>query len=106
LFLLLMWVATLHWVTAWNLNLLWALPTHLVAAIVWTRWKGLSRYLRISAWVMLVGLAVQLSGVQPVPTAMALLAGATALRFLLLDRSAPTLPASESGSPAHSPSNP
>lgn len=88
-FLLLMWVATLHWVTAWNLNLIWALPTHLVAAILWKRWKGLNRYLRISSGFMLTGLAVQLIGLQPVPVSMAMLAAAVAVRFLLVSRAAP-----------------
>ncbi len=33
LFLLLLWLATDHAAAAWNLNLLWAWPTHLVAAV-------------------------------------------------------------------------
>ena len=36
-FLLLMWFATLHHVTAANWNIAWALPTHLVMALFWKR---------------------------------------------------------------------
>lgn len=84
LFLSLMWLATMHWVTDWNLNLLWALPTHLIAAILWTRWKGLTRYLRVSAWVMLVSLLVPVLHVQSIPLPALLLAAAAAVRFLLV----------------------
>ena len=86
LFLLLMWLATKHWVTTWNMDVLWALPTHLVAAIVWKRWKGLSAYLRISALVMIGGLILQMAGLQPVPPAMILFALACAIRFGMVGR--------------------
>lgn len=33
LLLFLLWVATDHKAAAWNMNLLWALPTHAIAAI-------------------------------------------------------------------------
>jgi uncharacterized membrane protein len=39
IFLLLLWFATDHKAAAWNMNLLWALPTNLVAAIALLRGK-------------------------------------------------------------------
>jgi hypothetical protein len=41
-----MWLATEHTVTASNLNLLWAWPTHLIAAAVLWRWTGVG-WLRV-----------------------------------------------------------
>lgn len=89
-FMLFMWLATLHWVTAWNLNLLWALPTHFVAAIVWKRWKGLNRYLRVSAWIMLCSLVMHFLHFQSIPMPVLFLTTATAVRFLLVSRAAPS----------------
>jgi len=89
IFLLLMWVATLHWVTAWNVDLLWALPSHLVVAIVWKRWNRLESYLRISGLVMLAALILQLAGFQPMHPAMIVPVLAIGLRFVMLGRREP-----------------
>ena len=82
--LMLMWFATMHWVTAWNMDLLWALPTHLLVAIVWKRWTRLIPYMRISGVIMLLGLALQLIGVQPPPPAMIVFVLAIGVRFALM----------------------
>jgi hypothetical protein len=53
--LLLLWVATDHKAAAKNLNLLWALPTHLIAAIALIKNpKWLEKYFLIVAGIMVV----------------------------------------------------
>lgn len=57
LFLLFMWLGTEHHVTKWNWNVLWALPTHAVAAYALWRnaWVGwLCHYFRAGAVLALV----------------------------------------------------
>jgi len=81
LFLLLMWVGTQHWVTAWNADLLWAVPTHLIAALWWERLPGLQMYLRASAIVAGVALLLQLAFFDAMPSAVIPLVAAIALRF-------------------------
>jgi len=88
LFLLVMWLGTLHWVTSWNVDILWALPTHLVAAIWWKRASWIALYLQICAMVMSLVLLLQLSVLQPVPTAFIPLIAVTSWRFWVVGRSA------------------
>lgn len=88
LFLLLMWTATLHWVTGWNADVLWALPTHIVAAIWWKRSSWLHAYLRISAIIMGLAVVLQLTLIQPMPTALTPFAAVTAWRFWIVGRAA------------------
>ncbi len=91
-FLLVMWLGTLHWVTGWNLDILWALPTHAVAAIWWKRASWLSMYLQVSAMVMSLVLLLQLSVLQPVPAAFIPLIAVTSWRFWVVGRSASPRP--------------
>lgn len=83
-FLLLMWLATLHWVTGWNADLLWALPTHLVAAIWWKRASWLRTYLRASSIIMGLTLIAQLLLLQSMPPAMTPLVAVLAWRFWVI----------------------
>ncbi|MDE2996309.1 MAG: DUF4105 domain-containing protein [Bacteroidota bacterium] len=82
--LMLMWFASMHWVSAWNMDLMWALPTHLVVAVVWKRWTRLIPYMRVTGFIMLLGLALQLIGVQPPPPAMIVFVLTIGLRFALM----------------------
>jgi len=79
--MLFLWLATSHWVTAWNADLLWALPTHLMVAIWWKRASWLGAYLRISAVIMAMGLILQLLVLQSIPPAMTPLVAVLAWRF-------------------------
>ena len=88
LFLLLMWTATLHWVTGWNADVLWALPTHFLMAIWWKRASWLAAYLRISAVVMGAALVLQLTLLQPLPSAMIPLVAVASIRFGLVGQKA------------------
>ncbi len=81
LFLAGMWFVTQHWVTALNWNVGWLLPTHLAAAIVWSKWSGLRTYLRYSSYVMGIVLVLQIFLVQPIPPAMLPVAAALTFRF-------------------------
>ncbi len=84
--LLLMWLATLHWVTGWNADLLWALPTHLIAAIWWKRASWLTTYLRACSLLMAVTLVAQLVWLQSIPPAMTPLVAVLAWRFWVIGR--------------------
>lgn len=53
--LLLLWIATDHWAAAWNFNLLWALPTHIITAgqlKKTTKW--LAVYFKATALILLL----------------------------------------------------
>lgn len=80
LFLLLMWLGTKHQATAWNADLLWALPTHVLVAVAWKRLPWLPTYLRGSAVIMGLALIIQVA-LQIIPTAVVPLAAACAVRF-------------------------
>ncbi len=84
LFLLVMWFFTLHWVTSANWDILWALPTHLIVAIVWRRFSYLKTYFKWTGVLTLMALLLQLTLIQPIPPAMAVLVGAFGLRLWLL----------------------
>jgi len=86
LFLAGMWFVTQHWVTALNWNVGWLLPTHLIAAIVWTRSPRLKRYLRVSSYLMIVVVILQIFLVQPIPPAMLPVAVALSFRFWATSR--------------------
>lgn len=100
LFLLLMWTATLHWVTGWNADILWALPTHFVVAIWWKRAPWFATYLRISALVMGTAVLLQLTLIQPIPPAMTPLAAAAAIRFWVVGQRMSAKPAAKSVTPS------
>lgn len=85
-----MWMGTLHWVTGWNADLLWALPTHLVMAIWWKRASWLGTYFRASSILMIVTLVVQLLFLQSMPIAMTPLVAALAWRFWVVGGSSAT----------------
>jgi hypothetical protein len=80
LFLLLMWLGTKHHATAWNADLLWALPTHVLVAVGWKRLPWLRTYLRVSAVVMGLALIMHVA-LQLMPTAVVPLVAACAVRF-------------------------
>lgn len=53
--LLLLWTATDHQAAAWNFNLLWAMPFHLVIAFVVERpFKWISVYFRVTALILVL----------------------------------------------------
>lgn len=85
LFMLIMWFATLHELTAMNLNIAWALPTHLAVAIWWKRLPWLRLYARIAAWWTLAVLILQVVSPQAIPLAMFPVVVLLALRFRLID---------------------
>lgn len=73
LVLLFMWLGTHHGVTAQNLNLLWAWPTHLGVAVALGRGRRgplLQVYLGLACGVTVLALAGSLVLPQPVPTAL------------------------------------
>ena len=82
--LFLMWVGTLHWVTGWNADLLWALPTHVVMAIWWKRASWLHTYLKVSSVLMGATLILQVLILQSMPIAMTPLVAALAWRFWVI----------------------
>ena len=89
LFMLFLWFLTDHTATAWNANLLWALPTHLgLAVFLWrsTRPHGLLRYLYGS--LALLGLCPLLwtFGIQGFSPVLVVLWIALALRYAYLIR--------------------
>ena len=69
LFFLIMWFATLHHVTAWNLNILWALPVHLWIAVRWTKLHWLTSYFKITFWWTLGVFLIQFALPQHIPPA-------------------------------------
>ena len=69
LFLLVMWFATLHHVTAWNLNILWAIPVHLWVAIRWKKISWIGTYMRITFWWTAAAILLQFVLPQHVPPA-------------------------------------
>jgi hypothetical protein len=64
-----MWFATLHHVTAWNLNILWALPVHLWIAVRWTKLHWLTSYFKITFWWTLGVFLIQFALPQHIPPA-------------------------------------
>lgn len=84
--LLLFWVATDHEATWANLNLIWALPTHLFVAIaVWVpRWKDLvTKYAAFAAGVLILFLFVNWFLPQSFHPAIYPLVAAMALRMVI-----------------------
>jgi len=63
LFLLAMWLLTLHHVTSGNWNVAWALPTHLILAVFWHKIPRKDWYLK-AAGIWTAGVAI-LSLIQP-----------------------------------------
>ena len=71
--MLLFWIATDHQATYVNLNLIWALPTHLFFAIgVWVgKWRGaVSRYSKYSGGLLVLFLLVNWFLPQAFPAAI------------------------------------
>lgn len=67
-FMLFMWLGTEHAVCAFNLNLFWAVPTHLIMAY----WIGADHakkalYARVAITMLLVGILLSWLGPQPYP---------------------------------------
>lgn len=53
--MLFMWLGTEHKVCAWNRNLLWAFPLHVVfAALIPTKKEMVSRYAKYASWLLVV----------------------------------------------------
>ncbi len=52
IFVLLLWFATDHTATKWNLNILWALPTWLYAAYVLARRKPITQFFKVHAIIL------------------------------------------------------
>ena len=70
LFLLLMWFATLHHVTANNWNVAWALPSHFFLALFWKKFQSKQAYL-ITTGIWTAGIAVfSIFQAQHIPPAM------------------------------------
>ncbi len=86
LFLLVMWVATLHHVTSANWNIAWALPTHLLVAIGWKRLPWLQTYLQWAAVWTVGAILLQLVVSQATPPTMIPLLVAFAIRMWAIQR--------------------
>jgi hypothetical protein len=54
LLLLLLWIATDHQAAARNFNILWALPTHLIAAVAFAKQPGWLKYYFLTVTVILL----------------------------------------------------
>ena len=52
IFVLLLWFATDHTATKWNMNILWALPSWLYGAYILSRRKPISRFFKIHAIIL------------------------------------------------------
>ncbi len=79
--LLLLWVATDHRAAAWNLNLLWALPTHVIAVVLpGKKLNRLKQYFKISALLLALLLVGWLWLPQQLNTALLPVLGCLLLR--------------------------
>ena len=64
-FLTFMWFGTTHYVTDYNFNIVWALPTHLLVAIAWKKVKPTTLRLYFISNVFLLGILVAAQIVVP-----------------------------------------
>ena len=70
-FMLFMWLGTAHQVCAYNRNLWWAFPLHLIAAcMIPMQREWLKTYARYAAWLVLLNILYSSIAVQQIPSAI------------------------------------